>query len=331
MSREIVCGCPLNKELPCGFQVIYGFPDPGMICNLAQMWWTSQFLSFFVFSWVLFHAFRYQTSQRETSPSVQTWCDKFHSKTTQDCSAKHHRSPYIQVPTLCRALDTIFLHCKCQWLQHFSPIPSMQRSYFPCEILSLAATQHWTICHGGTWCGGVLSCARICINSRIFGCLWSLFKLVHSLKALRFQFAGGQFFWGWIIWFLFFFPYWFCFFFRFCFFCFCFLVASCATASSPFCLHKRFPPSLLPAEHIKFLSWKQKPFGILTLMLCEWIKCALKLVSLIFLSGGKQKCCIQPKRDYGLWRRYATAQLPPSASRSLKLQLARPIAEPFTG
>ena len=25
------------EELPCGFQVIFGFPDPGMTCVLAKM------------------------------------------------------------------------------------------------------------------------------------------------------------------------------------------------------------------------------------------------------------------------------------------------------
>ena len=142
---KTVCGCPLNKELPCGFQVIYGFPDPGMICNLAQMWWNHNFELFFCFFMSSFHAFRYQTSQRETSPTVQAWCR------CNWCDLRH----VWQVPTLCQALDTIFLHCKCQWLQRFSPIPSMQPSSFPCEILGLAATQHWTICHGGMWCGRV--------------------------------------------------------------------------------------------------------------------------------------------------------------------------------
>lgn len=65
------------------------------------------------------------------------------------------------------------------------------------------------------------------------------------------------------------FPYWLCCFFRFCSFSFCFVVASCATAASSFCLQVFSRP---PCNQNDFpwlhKSWKQKPFAILTLMLC---------------------------------------------------------------
>ena len=259
MSRETVCGCPLNKELPCGFQVIYGFPDPGMICNLAQMWWNHNFELFFCFFMSSFHAFRYQTSQRETSPTVQAWCR------CNWCDFRH----VWQVPTLCQALDTIFLHCKCQWLQRFSPIPSMQPSSFPCEILGLAATQHWTICHGGMWCGRVEK-GGICTDLHQLKDFWRIFGVTQSFEI---PIWGGWsfFFWGGnsMIYLCLCFPYWFCCFFRFLLlqllFCNCFLCDSSKFVLPP----SAFPSSLQSNDFPRLhKSWKQKPFAILTLMLC---------------------------------------------------------------
>lgn len=258
MSRETVCGCPLNKELPCGFQVIYGFPDPGMICNLAQMWWNHNFELFSVFSWVLFTLSDIK-DLKETIPRVQAWCR------CNWCDFRH----VWQVPTLCQALDTIFLHCKCQWLQRFSPIPSMQPSSFPCEILGLAATQHWTICHGGMWCGRV-EMGGICTDLHQLKDFWRIFGVTQSFEI---PIWGGWsfFFWGGILWSI-------CVcvsligfaaFSAFCSFSFCFVVASCATAASSFCLQVLSRPPYnqndFPRLH---KSWKQKPFAILTLMLC---------------------------------------------------------------
>jgi len=141
---------------------------------------------FSVFSWVLFTLSDIKHLKERQVLEFKLGVD------ATGCDLRH----VGQVPTLCQALDTIFLHCKCQWLQRFSPIPSMQPSSFPCEIPSLAATQHWTICHGGMWCGRVEK-GGICRD------LYQLkFGVVESLKSFEIPIWGVVIFvfWGGILW-----------------------------------------------------------------------------------------------------------------------------------
>lgn len=187
MSRETVWnGCPLNKELPCGFQVIYGFPDPGMICNLAQMWWNHNFEQFFVFSWVLFtlsdikHLKERQVLEFKLGvdatgvisdmfdrfqPFVKLWTQSFCIANANGCSVSLRYLLCSQALSLAKSIP---------WQLH-------NTGQFAMEACDVA----------GFW---VVEYARICINSRILES-WSHSKLWDSnLGGGHFCFLRGEFY-----------------------------------------------------------------------------------------------------------------------------------------